>query len=82
MTLIEIRVHLIGLILDISDISIYFVQVIFEAKKGFGYYGDIAIDQISFTRKECRLTPSQAYPNSPGVGKANLPSICYSPHLR
>jgi len=41
-----------------------FFQVIFEAQKGLGYLGDIAIDQITFTREKCILVPSSASPNA------------------
>ena len=47
-----------------------FIQITFEAIKGFGYLGDIAIDQIAFSPEKCSLVPSFASPNSSGVGKA------------
>jgi len=53
-------------------VTVFFFQVIFEAQKGLGYLGDIAIDQITFTRERCILVPSSASPNmsaNSGVGK-------------
>ncbi|PFX18451.1 Fibroleukin, partial [Stylophora pistillata] len=47
-------------------------QVVFEAVRGPGYLGDIALDQIAFTRESCVFSPSSAMPHNShrsGVGQ-------------
>jgi len=40
--------------------TLFSPQVVFEAVRGNGYHGDIALDDISFTNAACGVQPSDA----------------------
>merc|ERR1712142_354801 len=41
-------------------------EIVFEAIRGSGYQGDIAIDDVSFTNQKCKpITPTPSEKNTP-----------------
>jgi hypothetical protein len=54
------------------------LQVMFEAVRGNGYRGDIALDDITFVTQSCTLTPANASPSlaaTPAPGSTMAPIV-------
>ena len=47
----------------IKNVSLCILQVVFEAIRGKGYRGDMAIDDTSLTDGGCQQYPSNAMPS-------------------
>ena len=54
-----------------------FLQIIIEGIRGNGYYGDIAVDDVSFRDGSCSSVPANADPSS--VPTTVLPTTTPTP---